>query len=221
LSWLEHAVEAVVGLYTVESYNDDWDMEGLETALRALYPIGIDLKEHQSKGISQGDLVELIHQDAVRVYQEREEEFSAKSMRELERFVLLSSLDRHWQEHLDNMDYLRDGIGLRSLAQIDPINAYRSEGFVMFEQMQENIQSSVVTTLFKIEPAPAETIATEPERKLQYNDPEQELATSHILEKPADEVSPIVQRRVEKKIGRNEICPFCNSGKKYKHCHGK
>ena len=133
-----------------QGFHDDWDLEQLVTDLRTLYPVGLDLDDLDS--ITEQDaLVEEFIADAQEAYDKREEQLGESTMRELERQVLLTVLDRKWREHLYEMDYLREGIGLRAMAQRDPLVEYQREGGLMFNAMMEAFMEEVVGYLFNLE----------------------------------------------------------------------
>ncbi|WP_199432464.1 preprotein translocase subunit SecA [Qaidamihabitans albus] len=171
---LEHMLRDVVTAYvdgaTAEGYAEDWDHEKLWTALKTLYPVGIrweDLAE-DTDDLDADRLREALLEDALRAYDQREAEIDAKvgegAMRELERRVVLSVLDRKWREHLYEMDYLKEGIGLRAMAQRDPLVEYQREGFDMFNAMLESLKEETVGFLFNLQVEQAEpTPQTEPQ----------------------------------------------------------
>ncbi|MBC2643535.1 MULTISPECIES: preprotein translocase subunit SecA [unclassified Rhodococcus (in: high G+C Gram-positive bacteria)] len=155
-------VTAYVDGATADGYVEDWDLEQLWTALRTLYPVGIDYKElvgdsdeGDTKDITAEELRETLLKDAHEAYTRREAEIDGVagegSMRELERRVLLSVLDRKWREHLYEMDYLKEGIGLRAMAQRDPLVEYQREGFDMFGGMLEGLKEESVGFLFNLQ----------------------------------------------------------------------
>ncbi|QSE95351.1 preprotein translocase subunit SecA [Rhodococcus pseudokoreensis] len=154
-------VTAYVDGATAEGYVEDWDLEQLWTALKTLYPIGVDYKElvgdgdDETKDITADELRETLLKDAHDAYARREAEIDGVagegSMRELERRVLLSVLDRKWREHLYEMDYLKEGIGLRAMAQRDPLVEYQREGFDMFGGMLEGLKEESVGFLFNLQ----------------------------------------------------------------------
>jgi preprotein translocase subunit SecA len=142
---------------TASGYPEEWDLEQLWTALKTLYPISLTVDEavEQAGGekadLTREFLIEELVADAQAAYDQREEELGAEVLRELERRVLLSVLDRKWREHLYEMDYLQEGIGLRAMAQRDPLVEYQREGFDMFAAMMEAIKEESVGFLFNLE----------------------------------------------------------------------
>jgi preprotein translocase subunit SecA len=142
---------------TASGYAEEWDLEALWTALKTLYPVSLSLEEaiEQAGGkksdLTREFLVEELVADAQSAYDAREEDLGSDVMRELERRVLLSVLDRKWREHLYEMDYLQEGIGLRAMAQRDPLVEYQREGYDMFSAMMEAIKEESVGFLFNLE----------------------------------------------------------------------
>lgn len=138
-------------------------------------------------------------------YKEKEEDFGEEKFREIERVALLQNVDQKWMDHIDAMDQLRKGIGLRAVGQTDPVRAYAEEGFDMFEEMNESIKEDTVRMLYHV---------VNPERVKRVR-----VAKEVETVNPDDgKQKPFVRK--EKKVGRNDPCP-CGSGKKYKNCHGK
>jgi preprotein translocase subunit SecA len=154
-------IDEVVGGYvaaaTADGFPEEWDLDQLWRAFRQLYPGGASIDEvieeagGERAGLSTEFLSEVIRQDAQAAYDRREEEVTPEVMRELERRVVLSVLDRKWREHLYEMDYLRDGIGLRAWAQRDPLVEYQREGFDMFGEMMAGIKEESVGSLFNLQ----------------------------------------------------------------------
>lgn len=139
-----------------EEFAEEWDLEALWTALRQIYPVGLDhhVLEEEAGGranLDRDELVSLLQKDAHEAYDRREAEVGETVMRELERRVLLSVLDRKWREHLYEMDYLREGIYLRAYSQRDPLVEYQREGFEMFSAMMDGIKEETVGFLFNLE----------------------------------------------------------------------
>jgi len=151
-------VEGYVRAATAGSHPDEWDLDLLWSQLRALYPIGLepaDLQAEHGNGLSTEILVEELTTDIRLAYEAREEEMSAALMRQLERRVVLGVIDRKWREHLYEMDYLQDGIGLRAMAQRNPLVEYQREGFDMFQAMTEGIKEETVRLVFAAQLAAA------------------------------------------------------------------
>jgi preprotein translocase subunit SecA len=251
---VDHMITDVVSGYvegaTSEGYPEDWDLDQLWTALRSLYPISVTVDEvideagGDRNGLSAEQLTELLVEDAHAAYEAREEELGSEVMRELERRVVLQVLDRKWREHLYEMDYLQEGIGLRAMAQRDPLVEYQREGFDMFNGMLDAIKEESVGFLFNVEveiqqPAveePAEDVEEAPalaapvaERSapaltakgLQAGGrPDNLQYSAPTLDATEPEKSATGGAAVSSgEPGRNAPCP-CGSGKKYKRCHG-
>ena len=143
-------VEGLVRKHT-EGFVEDWDLEALWAEMRTLYPVSLDMDDFVGVDMKVDELVDEFSDDAQRAYDAREEQLGSETMRELERRVLLTVLDRKWREHLYEMDYLREGIGLRAMAQRDPLVEYQREGGTMFQAMMEAFMEEVVGFLFNLE----------------------------------------------------------------------
>ncbi|GAB2982044.1 preprotein translocase subunit SecA [Saccharothrix stipae] len=163
---VEHMITSVVGDYvdgaTADGYAEDWDLDQLWTALKTLYPIALDHKKvvEEDDDVTRESLKAKLQADALAAYEAREADIDGRvgpgAMRELERRVLLSVLDRKWREHLYEMDYLKEGIGLRAMAQRDPLIEYQREGFDMFNGMLEALKEETVGFLFNLQVEAAE-----------------------------------------------------------------
>jgi preprotein translocase subunit SecA len=153
---MEDTVRSYVEAATSDGFVEDWDLDKLWTALRTLYPVSISLEEVEENvgarsAITAQVLTEELTADILAAYDRREETLSEQITRELERRVVLSVLDRKWREHLYEMDYLQEGIGLRAMAQRDPLVEYQREGFDMFNAMMDAIKEESVGYLFNLE----------------------------------------------------------------------
>jgi len=155
---IDEVVTAYVAGATEEGFPEEWDLDRLWTAFRELYHPSLtvdDVVEEvggEKAGLSRDFLVEVAKEDAQKAYDKREEEITPDRMRELERQVVLAVLDRKWREHLYEMDYLREGIGLRAMAQRDPLIEYQREGYDLFNSMMEGIKEDSVGHLFNLQP---------------------------------------------------------------------
>src|SRR5699024_6844905 len=158
-AWIRNMITDVVQAYVqgaTDGFPHEWDLEQLWTALETLYPVSVDLDRLQSDhggraGLTRDILQQAITDDALTAYDRRETELTSEVMRELERRVVLSVLDRKWREHLYEMDYLREGIGLRAYSQRDPLVEYQREGFDMFSAMMDGIAEESVGFLFNLD----------------------------------------------------------------------
>ena len=192
--FLEDTITAFIDEATAEGTGDDWDFNLLWTNLKTLYPVSftprdvIDEAGGKSR-ITVDFLKEEILSDARLVYQAREELIGSESMRELERRVVLSVIGRKWQEHLYEMDYLKEGIGLRAMAQRDPLVEYQREGFIMFQAMMEAIREESVGFLFNLDvevtPAQDVVVADAEGQHTEHRDLEVHAAGLEAPEKPA------------------------------------
>ena len=213
--FLEETIAAYIDSATTTGVSEDWDLQTLWVALKALFPISFTVEEllTQAGGRSALDsefLLDRVLADANSAYEKRESELTPTVMRELERKILLSVLDRKWREHLYEMDYLQEGIGLRAMAQRDPLVEYQREGFDLFTAMMDAIKEELVGFIFNVEVqvegdqvgAKGLTPAPAPVAALQYS---------------AAEIEPSANSG---ETSRNAPCP-CGSGKKYKRCHGQ
>jgi preprotein translocase subunit SecA len=247
--WIDEVVGRTVGEYTQAEYAEDWDLDALVQALADLYGTETTIEELREDGVdvdSREALMEEFQADARDAYAEKEQEIGSETMRELERYLILQVVDQRWREHLENMDYLREGVHLRAFAQKDPLVEYRGEGHAMFEEMNRQIQEEVVSILFRARLAPEEAGALERRQAADGNLAYEHesyagaeaiaaagaaggaaggggggaaVATAGAVAAPATTVS--TQRVVpeNQKLGRNDPC-WCGSGKKYKKCHG-
>ena len=167
--FISDVVEGYVTSATANGFAEDWDLDQLWTALKTLYPVSISVEEVEDaaggrSNVSAEMLREELLSDAHHAYDAREAAFGAEVLREVERRVVLSVLDRKWREHLYEMDYLQEGIGLRAMAQRDPLVEYQREGFLLFEAMNEAIKEESVGYLFNVEievEAPAASAAVQ------------------------------------------------------------
>ncbi|MBR3741274.1 MAG: preprotein translocase subunit SecA [Clostridia bacterium] len=213
--------------------NSEWDLNGLKDYLERLcVPHGyIDANKDSFAGFKKEDAAEFLKKAAVRFYEEREQEITGLGidMRKLERNVLLRAVDMRWMDHIDAMDQLRDGIGLRAYAQRDPVNEYKLESYDMFEEMVHLIREDTVRYLYqiRIEKAPerqSTVKVTGTNQPAEGGAPVQRQAArlnARLNNRPTVNNGPVQQPvKVGKKIGRNDPCP-CGSGKKYKNCCGR
>ncbi|MGI8946089.1 MAG: preprotein translocase subunit SecA [Thermoleophilaceae bacterium] len=142
--------------YVEGDFPEHWDLRGLYIQLEQMYPIGIDLEELDLESLNRETLVAELREDIVEAYGDREEELGSELMRALERFILLQIIDERWREHLHDMDYLREGIHLRGFAQIDPLVAYKNDGFEMFTTLMNSIWEEFARYIYLVEVEPEE-----------------------------------------------------------------
>jgi len=165
-------VSRTVQEYTESEIFEDWDLGGLETQAAQLWPLTVDLRGIDATSSDREEITRLLTEDALAAYERREEELGDELMRYLERQILLQIIDNRWREHLYEMDYLREGIHLRGFAQIDPLVAYKNEGFTMFRELMNSIWEEFARVIFhvevNIEPADFEPEPTAPDQELTY-----------------------------------------------------
>ncbi len=201
-------LEAIVDRHVAER-GGEIDYDAIAQDYNALFPIEPGTERvgvEEIEGLSRDDLLDLLQDDADEAYQEVEDRFGPEAMRQVERHVLLSVIDRLWVEHLTAMDELREGVGLQAYGQKDPLVVYKTEGYRMFGTLTDHIRHDTVHTIFRVKPAiveqPVQTRITE------------EATTTNRSDESAK------PQATSKKVGANAPCP-CGSGKKYKHCHGR
>jgi len=243
---MEGVVERLVDTYTSGDLLEEWDLPELETQLRQIWPVGVEVGSLAPEAVEAEKLKDELDEDVMRAYDEREQLFGEELMRFLERSILLQVIDNRWREHLYDMDYLREGIHLRGFAQIDPLVAYKNEGFAMFEELMFSIWEEFSKLIFHVEveidPAQArQQFAPNggDEAALAYSGGTLESQPSALQQVAAgagsgletagggqgegngatEAVETVVKDEREKNIGRNDPC-WCGSGKKYKKCHG-
>ena len=217
LGFIEDTIRGYVSVATSEGFPEEWDLNQLWTVLKSTYPISFTVEELENEvggrsGLDADFLAQRITDDILAAYAKRESELGVDVTRELERKILLSVLDRKWREHLYEMDYLQEGIGLRAMAQRDPLVEYQKEGFDLFSAMMDAVKEEMVGFLFnvevKIEDKQVEAKGVEPSA------PSQQLRYS-----APSESGGVESTRNSDGVSRNAPCP-CGSGKKYKRCHG-
>jgi preprotein translocase subunit SecA len=145
---LEGVIERLVDEYTPGDDLEEWDMPELEVQLRQIWPVGVDISSMAPETVEREKLKDALDEDAMGTYDEREEQLGEELMRHMERAILLQVIDNRWREHLYDMDYLREGIHLRGFAQIDPLVAYKNEGFGMFEELMHSIWEEFSKLIF-------------------------------------------------------------------------
>jgi preprotein translocase subunit SecA len=245
--WIDELIERAVVEHTASDYQEEWDLDSLFKELADLYDPNIQPSEFDLEGKDRLELVAELQEDARDAYAAKEEELGPELLREIERFLILQVVDSRWREHLDSMEYLRDGIHLRAMAQKDPLVEYRAEGHVMFEELGQTIREEVVRYLFHVEVERDEAQQLTPAEAPRADT----LSYEHESLAGADAIAAAGsgngagggdgravgvtagaiagggttvatgQRTVsaEQKVGRNDPC-WCGSGKKFKKCHG-
>ena len=187
-----------------------WDMKGLNDAVFKQFNFRPEkLGENLIEGLNTEKLSELIFNASMDLYTKKESIIGAEEFRQLERFVMLQTVDNLWKDHLLSMDHLKEGIGLRGYAQQNPLLVYKKEGFDMFQDMISRIKDETIEMLFKIQ-------ISEPEILSEYQHQDDQNMVFSSGEEP-EAKKPV--KRTGNKVGRNAPCP-CGSGKKYKKCCG-
>jgi preprotein translocase subunit SecA len=246
IKWIDELIERTVLTHTASEYAEEWDLNSLFTDMATIYDTMVEPSEIDLGSITREELIGDFQDDARAAFEHREEEFGAELMREIERYLILQVVDLRWREHLDSMEYLRDGIHLRAMAQKDPLVEYRAEGHAMFEELGAIINEEVVRYLFHVQIEREDADRLQPAQAPADGD----LAYEHESLAGADAIAGAAAggngagvgaraavtagtragaattvstgQRVASdwdKVGRNDPCP-CGSGKKYKKCHG-
>ncbi len=179
-------------------------MNELSSLLLQNIPLRMVLTDEQLSKMNKGKLKQMLKEAAVKLYEMKEAEFpDAETMREIERIFLLRTIDRKWMDHIDDMDQLRQGIGLQAYGQKDPLVEYKMAGFEMFDVMTASIQEETIRLLFHVRP----------KQKVEREEVAKVVGTNK-------EASSKTVKNTEKKVYPNDPCP-CGSGKKYKQCCGR
>jgi preprotein translocase subunit SecA len=223
LELVADAVESAVNEYAnPEIHPEDWDWEQLLVRVREIYPTEITQDRFDIEALEYDEVLEAFLAEALDFYKKREEELGAQQIRDIERLVLLSVIDNRWREHLYEMDYLQEGIGLRGLAQRDPLVEYQREGFDRFSTMQLTIKEDFARYMFHVE-----TVQEERRRPQQVRQERRQIPLAQMAGAGDGEMAPegeeeesVIEQARSEKVPRNAPCP-CGSGKKYKHCHGR
>ena len=216
MEMIEEQTEGIVDLYAEEkAHPEDWDLKGLQDAAYQQFSFRWAVPSEEGNGLNRDHLKELLLNRAKEIYQKKEEEFGAETLRYLEKVIMLQSVDYYWKDHLLAIDQLKEGIGLRGYGQKDPRIEYQKEAYQMFVEMLDRIKKDTVEKLFAVQ------IAKEQEAK----EMKMERKQTFILSRgeaaqgggETEDGKGVTVRREGKKVGRNDPCP-CGSGKKYKKC---
>src|SRR5919204_30866 len=251
-AWIDDVIERTITQFTENEYAEEWDLEGLVKAMDTLYvqpaeePITVEELREDVGSLTRETLIEDFSEEAQERYAAKEQELGPELMRELERFIILQVVDNRWRQHLDNMDYLREGVHLRAMAQKDPLVEYTAEGHIMFEELNAAIREEVILHLFHAQLEPQDAAELQQLQEAQAADggglayEHQSLAgaqaigaaaggdgsgngasvTAGTLSAGGSSVATATRTVSDReKIGRNDPC-WCGSGKKFKKCHG-
>ena len=218
LNMFNSVIEAVVLTHTQLAEGEKLNTEGLLQDIQTTFGI-TDIENVKENEVDSDKLIEELKEKVLKNYEAKEAEFGEKELRELERVVVLKVVDQKWMDHIDNMDELKNGIGLRAYAQKDPVVQYRIEGTEMFEEMNEDIKLDVVKILSNVQRA-GDMKRTEAAKitATGLQDTAINLVDGKYSEKEGGMNKTVVNEGP--KVGRNDPCP-CGSGKKYKNCCGK
>jgi len=241
-------IERTIAEYTPSDYVEDWDLDGLFTALSQFFPLDLGPEELDPETVDSSSLTDKISELALERYEARSQTLGEELMGALERFLLLQIIDERWREHLFDMDYLREGIGLRGFAQVDPLVAYKNEAFTLFGDLMNSVWTDFARMIFNVQvsvegenggapptsfsPSGTATSAG----RVSYSGGHSAVGSGALAaaaaagaagaegfgEDSALEAAPVVEQRVvdeEHQLGRNDPC-WCGSGKKFKRCHG-
>ena len=241
---IAEVIERLVDEYTPGDFVDDWDLEELWVQLDQIYHVDFGADEIDRSAIDREELKRMLIEDALSLYDEREEELGEELMRALERYLILQIIDQRWREHLYDMDYLREGIHLRGFAQIEPLVAYKNEAFTLFEDLMNSIWADFARMIYNVEVevqgpngdgaeqqrrrrsgSPAAAGRRAASARLAYSggtledQPTRLRRATASLPARSRRRAAAARRRARRSIGRNDPC-WCGSGKKFKKCHG-
>ncbi len=217
---LESAVGQTV---SADAFPEEWDWDQLFAHMREFYPTTLKPDDFDKSSVTYEEVVDAFLKDGLQVYEAREEALGVDQTRAIERAVLLAVIDNRWREHLYEMDYLQEGIGLRAMGQRDPLVEYQREGFDMFLRMQDVIKEDFARYMFHVE-----AVQEQDQRRAEPKQLRQERRQIPMagMQPPAEAADPPPEAEVDigqavsSKVPRNAPCP-CGSGKKFKQCHGR
>ncbi|HEX4465711.1 MAG TPA: preprotein translocase subunit SecA [Solirubrobacteraceae bacterium] len=244
-----NVVQRTIDDYTPGDFVEDWDVDGMFTALGQYFPVDVEAADLESERADRVTLVDEVTDQAMKLYDEREQSLGEELMGALERFLLLQTIDERWREHLFDMDYLREGIHLRGFAQIDPLVAYKNEAFELFGDLMSSVWADYTRMVFNVQvnvegeapgsqqPAFKASGSSTRAGRVSYSGGSSAAGAGALqaaaaaagvagseaayAEQEMAPAPPVEQRVVDEaeQIGRNDPC-WCGSGKKYKKCHG-
>ncbi len=208
INFIQDIIESYVDANVPEdSTAKDWDLSGLNDTLMSIIPLPkLQLSEEQFEKMHKNEFKQLLKEEAIKLYEQKEASFpNPEQFREAERVILLRVIDQKWMNHIDDMDIIRDGIGLQAFGQKDPLVEYKMQGYQMFGDMTRAIKEDTVRILYHIQV----------EQKVEREQQAQVTGTNRDVS-----AAPAPQKRTIRKVYPNDPCP-CGSGKKYKQCHGR
>jgi len=229
MEYLAEAVDSLIETHCVSEADDEWDISGLVTELGSFWPHGVSVEQLSACGTTD-EMYDAVMADASAYYAQREAELGEATMREIERQVMLRIIDQRWREHLEEMDYLQEGINLRALGQKDPLTEWQREGFEMFGALMKGIAQDFVKYVMRVQvirnDQPAQRVQAVQTSSSEDAAPKRAAPAARAVLPGAEGAAPAKQGTVVNsandwsKTPRNAPCP-CGSGKKYKQCHGK
>jgi len=208
---------------SAEAFPEEWDWDQLFAHMREFFPTTLKREDFDMSSVTYEEVVDAFVKDGLEVYEAREQALGVEQTRAIERAVLLAVIDNRWREHLYEMDYLQEGIGLRAMGQRDPLVEYQREGFDMFLRMQDVIKEDFARYMFHVE-----AVQEQEQRRAEPKQLRQERRQIPLagMQAPAEaagsppEAEGEIGQAVSSKVPRNAPCP-CGSGKKFKQCHGR
>jgi len=215
LEMMEEKLQDLLERYTdPKTFPEDWDMQGLRESVSRLFGFvpkvtAEELGEDGFRALKQDEMADILREGAQAAYEKRKQEFGEQDLAMLEKIVLLQIIDEQWVAHLQDMDHMKEGIGLRGYGQMDPLREYKKEGFALFEELMDRIREETLVTLGRFQ-----VLRQKPKEVPQKKRRPMQLSHGDEGDRPA----PV--KREGKKVGRNDPCP-CGSGKKYKKCCGR
>ncbi|MDI6827741.1 MAG: SEC-C metal-binding domain-containing protein, partial [Armatimonadota bacterium] len=218
IEYLHTTIRNAINMYCPEGVHpSEWDTDTLFEMMDEIFPLSVYARPSDLKGKKRDELEEFLNAVADRTYEDREQALGVEVMRDLERQIALRAINNKWIDHLDAMDYLEEGIGMRGYAGIDPVIAFKKEAYEMFQQMLESIQDEILRMVFRVQVKVVQEPYRNPFRNITMYGGEY-VPTMDVADERDNGRSPVqvtVQRK--HKVGRNDPCP-CGSGKKYKKC---
>ncbi|MCS7039214.1 MAG: preprotein translocase subunit SecA [Anaerolineae bacterium] len=204
LAMVHKRIANLVQTFTDAKYDEDWDLDALHSAIVRIMPLPVEETSKAWRGLSREQLTARLQALAEEAYDRKEKRLGSETMRQIERLLMLQSIDHRWVRHLTDLDILREGIGLQAVAQQDPLVAYKREAFAMFAELLEAIEEDVVSRIYLVE------LVQQPVRR--------PMRAVHAPVDGGRQAAPAPQRSAGPQLGRNDPC-WCGSGKKYKDCH--
>jgi len=200
LELIKKEIKKIVTFHTQTEIPEDWNLEEIGEVINTIFPIANEARNFIRGLKNREEIIKYLNDLAEQMYEKKEKEIGSENMRQIEKLIMLRTIDMLWMDHLDNMEHLRDSVRLRAYGQRDPLVEYKNEGHRLFQRLLENIQSNVVGMIYKVAVAPLRN------HNKQYVELDRKVGLPTEAQRP--------------KVGRNDPC-WCGSGKKYKKCHGR